>query len=631
MKRAVVSIFLSPHFLLVSFGVLYALLWHFSLIYLSPFSWLENRHQVERLFVAYLALHTFLVLIVGLWAHKRVGGPWLGIILVAGYCVFLAIRALDWNILYYYGSHVDALFWENAFYASGIEMMFTRVALLSLITVAVGAVVVITLLKKMVRHQAERAGENFTLLGYLAAYCVIPPFVVLLVGGVWIHAYFTESGTSNIYTAKPPEYHFFKSLYEYLQSGDVEKVELSISEKSKLASMGLPLETVSAEYPLYRDSVYLGGTRDLDVQKIPPNVILILVESLSSYFMEDPAMRELGITPNLTEFGQGTRSFSNIVNANTPTLQGQIATLASSLHLFRTTINLKRWGEHEDVYEQDSDREGSLMTRYPFISLLLKQHGYESVHVQGGDPGFADTANYFRVSASYDDFLSVATDKYADQREYELGPWGASDIDTFNEVTRWLEKRQGGPFFMSIATMDIHHPYYPVVEKPGVDNDLLNCVYSTDAGFGVFWEYFKKSRFKDNTIVIVTSDHALFPTSEYLEVRGEDIGYYDKIPLMIYSPFHAPLMRSVDDVRGSQLDIVPTLLELLGLDSHNSFIGLSLLSDRREYPYLFGKVNLESRMSQVGEVSWNNDEQTKLIKYIRYLASINKLYPQSDR
>jgi phosphoglycerol transferase MdoB-like AlkP superfamily enzyme len=90
-------------------------------------------------------------------------------------------------------------------------------------------------------------------------------------------------------------------------------------------------------------------------------------------------------------------------------------------------------------------------------------------------------------------------------------------------------------------------------------------------------------------------------------------------------------MRSVDDVRGSQLDIVPTLLELLGLDSHNSFIGLSLLSDRREYPYLFGKVNLESRMSQVGEVSWNNDEQTKLIKYIRYLASINKLYPQSDR
>jgi phosphoglycerol transferase MdoB-like AlkP superfamily enzyme len=347
--------------------------------------------------------------------------------------------------------------------------------------------------------------------------------------------------------------------------------------------------------------------------------------------MEDPAMRELKITPNLSEFGQGALYFQNIVNANTPTLQGQIATLASSLHLFRTTMNLKRWGGHEDVDEQDSDREGSLMTRYPFTSLLLKQHGYESVHVQGGDSRFADTGYYFRFSASYDDFISVATDKYSDQREYELGHWGASDIDTFNAATRWLKSRRGGPFFMSIATMDIHHPYYPVAQKPGVDSDLLNCVYSTDAGFGVLWDYFRTSRYKDNTIVIVTSDHALFPTAEYLGVRGEDIGYYDKIPLMIYSPFHASLMGGVDDVRGSQLDIAPTLFELLGLDSHNSFIGLSLLSDRREYPYIFGKVNLESRMSQVGEFSWSNDEQTRLVKYIRYLASINKLFPQTNR
>ena len=89
-------------------------------------------------------------------------------------------------------------------------------------------------------------------------------------------------------------------------------------------------------------------------------------------------------------------------------------------------------------------------------------------------------------------------------------------------------------------------------------------------------------------------------------------------------------MGTIDATRGSQLDIAPTVYELLGLDSPNSFIGLSLLSDRKEYPYLFGKVNLESRMNAGGDISWSNEEQTQLIKYIRYLSSINKLYPPAN-
>ena len=111
MVRAVISIFKSPHFLLLVFGVFFALLWHFSIIYLSPFSWLDNRLHVARLFIFYLALHAFLVLVVAIWAHSRFGGRWFGVLLAAGYCIFLTIRAVDWNVLYYYGGHMDVLFW----------------------------------------------------------------------------------------------------------------------------------------------------------------------------------------------------------------------------------------------------------------------------------------------------------------------------------------------------------------------------------------------------------------------------------------------------------------------------------------------------------------------------------------
>ena len=114
-------------------------------------------------------------------------------------------------------------------------------------------------------------------------------------------------------------------------------------------------------------------------------------------------------------------------------------------------------------------------------------------------------------------------------------------------------------------------------------------------------------------------------------LEGGDVGYYDRIPLMIYSPFHDSRMGTTDGTRGSQLDIAPTVYELLELDSANAFIGLSLLSDRKDYPYLFGKVNLASRMKVEEEISWSNEEQTELIKYIRYLASRNKLYSPPGR
>ena len=632
MRRVASSILRSPHFLLLSFGVIYALLWHFSILYVSPYSWLDNRYQVERLFIFYLALHALLVLIVSIWAQKILfGGRWFGILLVAGYFIDLIVRALDWNVLYYYGGHVDVLFWDNAFYASSIGMLFTKVAHLSVLTVVAGSTIVLFLIRKIIRHQAVCVDAGMSLPAYLALYCVLPSLLVLLLGGVSIHMFFSSKGAGIVYTKYPPEYHFAMSIYDFLEQGYAEQVTLSDAQKSKLASMGLRLETASAEYPLLKNSVYLDESRELATYEEKPNVILVMAESFSSFFIEDPTMRELDITPNLNLFGEEAHYFSNIVNANTPTLQGQIATLASSLHLFKTTINMRLRGGHEDINEQNSDREESPATRYPYLSLLLKDHGYESVHIQSGNAGFAGTEHHFRLSAGYDDFISVSDSKYVDQREYKVNSWGASDIDTFRLASRWLETRQGGPFFMTISTMDIHHPYSPVVRKSGVEDNLLNTVFSTDAGFGVFWDYFRTSKYVDNTIIIFTADHPIFPTAEYLRVRGKSVGYYDKIPLIIYSPFHNSLKGTTDGIRGSQLDIAPTVFELLGLDSANAFMGLSLLSDRNDYPYLFGKVNLASRMQAGEEIPWSNEEQTELIKYIRYLASRNKLYPPPGR
>jgi phosphoglycerol transferase MdoB-like AlkP superfamily enzyme len=623
------TLFYNPQIFLLLFGIVFSFLWHFSLIYLSPFSLFENSGQVKYLFFYYLYLHAGLVFSLSIWgAFRQKSSRWFFYFVVLIYALYQIVRSIDWVVLYYYGGHVDPLFWDNAFYASGLNMLKTWAVLLSSISVCTGLIIFTLLAGMGLKHQSINFRNGMSLQSYLIRFCLLPTTIFMLIGNLIIDTKFSKEGSSVVYTQLPPEFHFVKSIADYIRQGYAVPVELNDETKTKLASMGLTLESISKEYPFLRSSVYMNDFPCISTHEKPPNVIIVIAESFSSYFLESPIIRAMGITPNIDAFAQKSCYFSNIVNANTPTLQGQIATLASSLHVFKTTMNMKRWGQHEDIKEQNNTQDGSLFTRYPFLSLLLKDHGYNSVHIQGGDARFADTEHYFRLSAGYDDFISVADSQYADQRLYKLGPWGAIDADTFRIVTQWLESKKGGPFLMTISTMDIHHPYTPTFYKSGVENDLLNTVYSTDAGFGIFWEYFRNSKFKSNTILIFTSDHAIFPTNEYLALRGKDVGYYDKIPLLIYSPFNDLPMNNVDSVRGTQLDVAPTLFELLGLDSPNAFLGLSLLSDRRNHPYLFGKVNLSSRFKNSAKISWTDEEQTQLINYIQYQASKNRLFPQ---
>ena len=293
-------------------------------------------------------------------------------------------------------------------------------------------------------------------------------------------------------------------------------------------------------------------------------------------------------------------------------------------------MNESKWGDHPDIVDQFKDDSDPLVTKYSFLSRLLKPHGYHSAHIQGGASAFAGTEHYFRLSAMYDEFISVAGNEFKDQRKYEVGPWGAADIDTFAVAKQWMEEQDDEPYFLSISTIDIHHPYNPPIEKAGVQDALVNSVYSSDVGFGVLWEYFKQSKYSDNTIVIVTADHALFPTVEYMNLRGSDNGYYDYIPLSIYSPYHQEKMGTIDATHGSQLDIAPTVLELMGLDSKNAFLGLSLLSDRRMYPNLMGRVDLISRYSTNKSLAWTTGDQSTFVNYLRFVSHQNRVYPAGD-
>jgi len=592
---------------------------------------MENRQPVLRLLLLYPSLLLFVSILFLFWFFKQPGSRTLLFTLIFVFLFSLVIRVLDWNIIYYYGSHIDSLFWQNAFYADGIGMITTGVSI-SLVFISIILLsIFVFLLRKVVNHYLIWMNTGHGNREYILRHFIRPFFLIYLIFVfltiLFVIPFFSTNISNVVYTNSIPEKRFVSSIIDFIYGDKINKIELSNTNKDKLRSIGLNLESINKEYPLLRNSIYINKP-DQSIAITPnPNIIIIFFESLSSYFIEDPEIRKHLLTSNIDNFIEKSLYFDRIVNAITPTLQGQIAVLSSSLHLYRSTMAENKWSMFDEVREQFKDIKAMTLTEYPMISKLLKTHSYSSTHIQAGPGSFGDTESFFRLRGGYSNFYSAAsTNDYSD-RSSPLGIWGASDADTFRLAIQWLKKSEDNPFLLTISSIDIHHPYMTETKKRGIDNNLLNCVYSTDLAFGLFWEYFKKSRYKDNTIIIITADHPIFPTNDYLQLRKSKPSYYDYIPIAIYSPFHPDLMGTRDNTIGTNIDIAPTLFELIGLDSRNSFLGLSLLSDRKSYPYYIGRINLESKFN-TENTFWSDKDQAMMISYLKYLSMNNKLFKE---
>jgi arylsulfatase A-like enzyme len=126
---------------------------------------------------------------------------------------------------------------------------------------------------------------------------------------------------------------------------------------------------------------------------------------------------------------------------------------------------------------------------------------------------------------------------------------------------------------------------YGMFQK-GSDKSYDLSVRKTDERISRVFDLLSKKNILNETLIIITADHghdAGFPN------RNVGIGsasFYDEfihIPLIFYNPQISPI--SIDSLCSS-IDIVPTLLSLVGIDSPDSFKGYPVFSEdvkEREY------------------------------------------------
>ena len=148
-------------------------------------------------------------------------------------------------------------------------------------------------------------------------------------------------------------------------------------------------------------------------------------------------------------------------------------------------------------------------------------------------------------------------------------------------LTRHLDSRSRQPFFMWVHYFDPHLPHDPPGEygKRFADKPYDGEIAYADHHLRRLLDFLETNQLLDSTLIVLTADHGegLF---EHLEKDHSRLIYDTTmhVPLIINCPqLHDDPCR-IDDITVGLIDIMPTVLSLLGIDAGLTMDGFNLLT-----------------------------------------------------
>jgi phosphoglycerol transferase MdoB-like AlkP superfamily enzyme len=279
-----------------------------------------------------------------------------------------------------------------------------------------------------------------------------------------------------------------------------------------------------------------------------PNIVLILMEGATAENMQTLGGMEK-ITPGLDSLTKEGLLFTHFYATGFRTEQGIISYL-STFPAQPTTTIMREFGKFEKL---------------PNLGRVMDDNGYGCNYYFSGDLDFANTEAYLN-SSSFSKILGH------DSRPWKkCTEWGAWDEELFDchLAEAGMDKQ---PFFSMIMTSTSHEPFdAPVITKFNAKDECSrykNTICYLDRCLFNYIEKAKKTSWYNNTLFVITSDHAHY----YPMNRGKIEPERYHIPLLMLGGALKPEWRgkSIDQI-GSQLDLAATLLAQLKI-SGNQFV-----------------------------------------------------------
>jgi len=156
-------------------------------------------------------------------------------------------------------------------------------------------------------------------------------------------------------------------------------------------------------------------------------------------------------------------------------------------------------------------------------------------------------------------------------------------VDVTNSALGWLSgaSRSGKPFFAWIHYFDAHFPYAPPPEyaQQFPNQPYDGAIAYVDAQMGRVLDLLRQNGACQRTLLVVAGDHG-----EGLEEHGEPTHAYliydstMRVPLILHNPALFGVPQVIEDRVVSLADILPTLLDLLGIPAPGPLDGRPLLA-----------------------------------------------------
>ncbi|MGO3838094.1 MAG: LTA synthase family protein [Vagococcus sp.] len=280
-------------------------------------------------------------------------------------------------------------------------------------------------------------------------------------------------------------------------------------------------------------------------------------------------------------------------------------------------------------------------------AILEQEAGYTSAVFHGNGGAFWNRNETYK-RLGYDNFFDAG---YYDVNENNSFQYGLHDKPFFAQSVQYLEHLQQ-PFYSKFIAVTNHYPYsqfkdddagFPIAQTP---DTTINGYFATanylDKAVEEFFNYLKASGLYDNSIIVMYGDHYGISNSrnkylaDLLDKSKDDWNDFDdtqlqRVPIMYHIPGQSK--GSVSNVYGGQIDMLPTLLHLLGIDTSNYIqLGQDLFSKDRSQVVAFRNgtfitptytvIGHTIYLNETGEIIEEpTDEQIEEVEKARDIAS----------
>lgn len=301
------------------------------------------------------------------------------------------------------------------------------------------------------------------------------------------------------------------------------------------------------------------------------NVVIFIMESMSaehSALLSPDLYRDeevKGYTPFLDSLMRDGFVFTRMYANGKRSIQA-LPTVWSSIPSFRTPFMLM---------------PESLGQTRP-LPRILHDQGYATAFFCGSERGSMGFGAYANAAGFEEQFAMEDYQQKHGSRDFD-GYWGIWDAPFLQFMGEELDMLPQ-PFLASVFTISSHHPFVVPDQMrdslPEGHTKIHRCVAYTDDAVRKFFEANRNKEWFGNTVFVFAADHV---SSEKFSQRTRIAPHDLHIIGFIYTPDGA--IKGSYDRTASQVDIMPTLLGLLGCEEPYFAYGRDIFNEPDDEPF----------------------------------------------